>query len=76
MNKITPKDMKCQNASKCLLRKGTESKDTSSHTLLDHSNAFGLSRTKLKVHIQTASQIFQTCPFWAPVDITITLDQT
>ena len=29
---------------KCLLRNGTESNDTSSYILLDHSNAFGLSR--------------------------------
>ena len=35
---------KCQNASKCLLRNGTESKNTSSHILLDNFNAFGLSR--------------------------------
>ena len=40
---ITQNDRKCQNASKCLLRNGTESKDTSSYILLDHSNAFNLS---------------------------------
>ena len=40
---ITQNDRKCQNASKCLLRNGTESNDTSSYILLDHSNAFGLS---------------------------------
>ena len=40
---ITQNDRKCQNASKCLLRNGTESNDTSSYILLGHSNAFGLS---------------------------------
>ena len=40
---ITQNDRKCQNASKCLLRNGTDSNDTSSYILLDHSNAFGLS---------------------------------
>ena len=40
---ITQNDRKCQNASKCLLRNGTESNDTSSYILLDHFNAFGLS---------------------------------
>ena len=40
---ITQNDRKCQNTSKCLLQNGTESNDTSSYNLLDHSNAFGLS---------------------------------
>ena len=40
---ITQNDRKRQNASKCLLRNGTESNDTSSYILLDHSNAFNLS---------------------------------
>ena len=40
---ITQNDRKCQNASKSLLRNGTESNHTSSYILLDHSNAFGLS---------------------------------
>ena len=40
---ITQNDRKCQNASKCLLRNGTESNNTSSYILLDHSNAFNLS---------------------------------
>ena len=40
---ITQNDRKCQNASKCLLRNGIESNDTSSYILLDHSNAFNLS---------------------------------
>ena len=40
---ITQNDRNCQNASKCLLRNGTESNDTSSYILLGHSNAFGLS---------------------------------
>ena len=39
---ITQNDRKCQNASKYLLRNGTESNDTSSYILIDHSNAFGL----------------------------------
>ena len=39
----TQNDRKCQKASKCLLRYGTESNDTSSYILLDHSNAFNLS---------------------------------
>ena len=37
-------DRKCQNASKCLLRNGTESNNTFPYILLDYSNAFGLSR--------------------------------
>ena len=40
---ITQNDRKCQNASKCLLRNGTESNNTSSYILSDHSNAFNLS---------------------------------
>ena len=40
---ITQNDRKCQNASKCLLRNDTESNDTSSYILLDHSNALNLS---------------------------------
>ena len=40
---ITQNNRKCQNASKCLLRNGTESNDTSSYILLHHSNAFGFS---------------------------------
>ena len=40
---ITQNNRKCQNASNCLLRNGTESNDTSSYILLHHSNAFGLS---------------------------------
>ena len=40
---ITQNDRKCQNASKCLLRNGIESNDTSSYILLGNSNAFGLS---------------------------------
>ena len=40
---ITQNDRKCQNASKCLLRNGTENNNTSSYILLDHSNAFNLS---------------------------------
>ena len=39
---ITQNDRKCQSASKCLLRNGTESNHTSSYILLDHSNAFNL----------------------------------
>ena len=40
---ITQNNRKCQNASKCLLRNGTESNDASSYILLNHSNAFNLS---------------------------------
>ena len=40
---ITQNDRKCQNTSKYLLRNGTESNDTSSYILSDHSNGFGLS---------------------------------
>ena len=40
---ITQNNRKCQNASKCLLRNGTASNDTSSYILLDHSNVFNLS---------------------------------
>ena len=40
---ITQNDRKCQNASKFLLRNGTESNNASSYILLDRSNAFGLS---------------------------------
>ena len=40
---ITQNDRKCQNTPKCLLRNVTESNDTSSYILLDHSNTFGLS---------------------------------
>ena len=43
MSIITQNDRKCKNTSKCLLRNGTESNDTSSYILLDHSNSFGLS---------------------------------
>ena len=46
---ITQNDRKCQNASKCLLRNGTESNDISSYIFLDHSNAFGLSRGNMYV---------------------------
>ena len=41
---MTENNRKCPNASKCRLRKGTESKNTSSYILLDYFNAFGLSR--------------------------------
>ena len=40
---ITQNNRKCQNASKCLIQNGTESNDTSSYIILDHSNAFNLS---------------------------------
>ena len=40
---MTKEDRKCQNASKCLLRNGTEINNISSYVLLDHSSAFGLS---------------------------------
>ena len=73
---ITQNDRKCQNASKCLLRNGTESNDTSSYILLDHSNAFNLSgenflsRTSLPEPILSGEGgggwIFIYSPFWGP----------
>ena len=73
---ITQNDRKCQNASKCLLRNGTESNDTSSYRyiLLDHSNAFGLSggfflsRTSLPEPILKwgRGMNFQLCPLLGP----------
>ena len=44
MSIMTLNDRKCQNALKCFLRNGTESKNTSSYILFDHLYAFGLSR--------------------------------
>ena len=73
---ITQNDRKCQNASKCLLRNGTESNDTSSFILLDHSNAFGLSGGNILSRISLPEPIlsgegggeFSTIPsFWAPL---------
>ena len=75
---ITQNDRKCQNASKCLLRNGTESNNTSSYILLDHSNAFNLSegnflsRTSLPEPILSGEGgvcvIFSTIPpFGAPL---------
>ena len=71
---ITQNDRKCQNASKCLLRNGTESNDTFSYILLDHSNAFGLSggnilsRTSLPEPKWGRGGEFSTIPsFWAPL---------
>ena len=43
------KQQKMQKRVKCFLRDGTESKKTSSHIILDSSNAFGLSRTIFSV---------------------------
>ena len=72
---ITKKDRKCQNASKCLLRNGTASDDTSSYILLDHSNAFNLSggnflsRTSLPEPIlsgEGGGWIFQLFPLLGP----------
>ena len=76
---ITQNDRKCQNASKYLLRNGTESSDTSSYIHLDHSNAFGLSggnflsRTSLPEPILSGEggDEFSTIPpFWAPCILT------
>ena len=73
---ITQNDRKCQNASKCLLRNGTESNDTSSYILLDHSNAFNLSggnflsRTSLPEPIlsgEGGGEFFNYSPFWGPL---------
>ena len=83
MRIITQNDRKCQNASKCLLRNGTESNDTSSYILLGHSNAFGLSggnllsRTSLPEPIlsgEGGGRIFNYSPFWDPLPFW--LDQT
>ena len=72
---ITQNNRKCQNASKCLLRNGTKSNDTSSYILLDHSNAFGLSggyfllRTSLPEPIlsgEGGGQNFQLFPLLGP----------
>ena len=82
---ITQNDRKCQNASKCLLRNGTESNDISSYILLDHSNAFGLSggnilsRTSLPEPILSGEGggggwIFNYSLFWGP--LAFWLDQT
>ena len=79
----TQNNRKCQNASKCLLRNGTKSNDTSSYILLHHSNAFGLSggnflsRTSLPEPILSGERggwIFNYSPFWGP--LAIWLDQT
>ena len=72
---ITQNDRKCQNVSKCLLLNGTESNDTSSYILLDHSNAFGLSGGNILLRRSLPEPIlsgegggggeFSTIPFWA-----------
>ena len=76
---ITQNDRKCQNASKCLLRNGTESNHTSSYILLDHSNAFGLSggnflsRTSLPEPIlsgEGGDEFSTISPFGAPCILT------
>ena len=73
---ITQNDRKCQNASKFLLRNGTESNDTSSYILLDHSNAFNLlggnflSRTSLPEPIlsgEGGGEFSTILPFGAPL---------
>ena len=80
---ITQNDRKCQNASKCLLRNGTESNNTSSYILLGHSNAFGLSggnflsRTSLPEPIlsgEGGGVNFQLFPLLGP--LAFSLDQT
>ena len=81
---ITQNDRKCQNASKCLLRNGTESNDTSSYILLAHSNAFGLSGGNFFVENKLTRAylkwgrgggwIFNYSPFWDP--LAFWLDQT
>ena len=72
---ITQNDRICQNASKCLLRNGTESNDTSSYILLVNSNALGLSggnilsRTSLPEPILSGEggEFSTIPPFWAPL---------
>ena len=78
---MTQNDRKCQNVLKCLLRNGTESNDTSSYILLDHSNAFGLSggnflsRTSLPQRILSGEGgNFQLFPLLGP--LAFWLDQT
>ena len=75
MYTMTQNDRKCQNASKCFLRNGTESNDTSSYFLLDHSNAYGLSwgnslsRTSLPQRIlsgEGGGMNFQLFPLLGP----------
>ena len=75
---ITWNDRKCQNASKFLLRNGTESNNTCSNILLYHSNTFGLSRriflsrTSLLEPIlckERGGMNFQLCPLLGPPGI-------
>ena len=82
------KRQKMPNATQFLLRNGTESNNTFSHNLLDHSNAFGLSRrnflslTSLPKPILCeeggvgvgVGWIFNYTPFWGPLEFW--LDQT
>ena len=78
---ITQNDRKCQNASKFLLRNGTESNDTS-YILLGHSNAFGLSggnflsRTSLPEPILSWEGVcvnFQLFPLLGPLQFDWTI---
>ena len=77
---FTQNDRKCQNASKCLLRNGTESNDTSSYILLDHSRAFSLSGgiffenklTRAYLKWERGGGVgggwfFNYSPFWGPL---------
>ena len=57
---------KGQNASKCLLRNGTDRKKTSSHIILDPSNAFGFSRTIFCRKQWGKGGILDHVLFWAP----------
>ena len=64
---FTYNDRKCQKASKCLLRNGTKSKNTYSYILLDHFNAFGLSRNKLfSIANNGEGEDFLLCPLLGP----------
>ena len=76
---ITQNNRKCQNASKCLLRNGPESNDTSSYILLHHSNAFDLSggnflsRTSLPESIlseERGGEFSAIPPFGTPCNLT------
>ena len=64
---MTLNSRKCLNASKCLLRNGTESKSISSYILLDHFNAFGLSRNIfLSQTTSKGVRNFRLCPLLSP----------
>ena len=58
-------DRKCQNASKCVLPTYTERKKSSSHTMLDPTHAFGLSRPIFFCRKQWGKGVhFRLFPYW------------